>query len=655
MDERDRIKDLIEILNKASYFYYNTTPIMTDYEWDKLYDELKRLERETGIIFGNSPTQNVGYVVSEKLKKVKHNHLMLSLDKTKNIDELKKFIENNDCIASVKCDGLTLTLRYLNGELREAETRGDGANGEDVLQNALMIKNIPKNIPYSKELIIDGEVIIDWNTFSEINEKIKDNSEKFKHPRNLVSGSLKLLSSKQSSERNMRFIAWRVIKGFSEKSISFNLKEAEKIGFEIVPFFECLNNKGKNKNLEEILDSLKYEAEKRKIPYDGAVIAVDSYRKAKEMGKTEKFFKHSIAYKYEDSLYETTLRNIEWRTSKTGLINPVAVFDPVDLGGAITTRATLHNITYIKNMRIGIGDRLRIYRSNMVIPKIHDSIDKTGIFDIPKKCPICGYVAKIVKENDSEVLICTNPNCQGKFLSKLSHFVSKKAINIDGLSEQTLQFLINRGWVKSFIDIYHLKQYQTEWAKSNGFGEKSVENILNAIEESRKTELCRFIVGLSIPLVGNTASKEIAKYCDYDFYKFIQLMTLYGAKCFDSISGIGKNIILSLDNYFNKYCSEIFELSKDFSFQKTEEERIINILEGDFFVITGNLNHFDNREAIQKTIEKYGGKISNSVSSKTSFLINNDKESKSSKNKKAKSLGIPVITEKEFVLMLKGK
>lgn len=450
----EKMKSLIEELNNASIAYYTSTPIMSDYDWDKKYEELQMLENQENIIFPNSPTQNVGYTISDKLNEVKLDHLMLSLDKTKSINDLKQFAGNKQCIVSVKCDGLSTTLKYIRGELVSAVTRGNGYEGTDVLQNALTIKNIPKKIPYDDELIIDGETIIGWDTFNEINSKIKPPDEKYKHPRNLVSGSLRLLDSKEAAKRNMRFIAWRVIKGFEHKFVYEDLQSAKVCGFEVVPML-VYSNSDKD-SLQGILEKIKDLADANNIPYDGAVMAYDDYDYGESLGKTDKFFRHSISYKYEDQLYETVLKDIEWNTSKTGLINPVAVFEPIDLDGAITTRATLHNISYIKKLSLGIGDRIRVYRSNKVIPKVHDSIDKSNNFTIPSKCPICGGETKIVKENDSEVLMCMNDYCQGKLLGKLSHTVSRNALNVDNLSEATLEKFISLGWLNSIKSIYHL-------------------------------------------------------------------------------------------------------------------------------------------------------------------------------------------------------
>lgn len=646
-------------LNRASEAYYNTgQPIMSDYEFDIKIEELKQWEEETGIVLSNSPTHNVGYLVANELKEVKHNHLMLSLDKTKSVDELIEFLGDKNGFLSVKCDGLTTSLHYINGELIGAETRGDGVAGTECLQNVLTMKNVPKEIPYKDELIIDGETIIGWDTFREINDKLPED-KKYKHPRNLVSGSLQLLDSKDAASRNMRFVAWRVIKGFEHKSVFFDLKRAESNGFEIVPMWSYSNNSSDKENLSKMLEDLRYEADFHNIPYDGAVMAVDDYKIAESMGRTDKYFRHSKAYKYEDELFETVLTDIEWNTSKTGLVNPVAIFEPVDLNGAITTRATLHNITYIKDMMLGIGDRIRVYRSNMVIPKVHDSIDKSGNFNIPSKCPICGQPARIIKENDSEVLICENPDCKGKLLGRLVHAASRNALDIENLSESTIEKFINLGWLNSIKDIYHLSNHENDMKTIDGFGKKSVEKLLNSIEKSRKTTLDRFLYSLSIPLLGKSASQDIAENCTIEntssIGNFMQIMITDGAEHFRSISGIGDSLINSLNSYFNIHCSEIFELTKEFKF---DEPNIVldetpKTLQGKTFVVTGSVNHYKNRDELKSDIVVHGGTVIGSISSKTSYLINNDINSTSSKNQKAKSLNIPIISEEEFLQMIK--
>lgn len=653
MDKLERIKQLIKDLNNASYAYYNQNPIMPDYEWDKMYDELINLEEETGIVLSNSPTHNVGYSVADELKEVEHNHPMLSLDKTKSVDELIEFIGNKDCFLSVKADGITTSLHYINGKLIGAETRGNGVRGTECLQNVLAIKNVPKEIPYKDELIIDGETIIGWDTFREINDKLPKD-KKYKHPRNLVSGSLQLLDSKEAASRNMRFVAWRVIKGFEHKAPSEDLFKAKNIGFEIIPILKSprINQK---EELAILLNQIRESANSHNIPYDGAVMAVDDYKIAESMGRTDKFFRHSMAYKYEDELFETVLTDIEWNTSKTGLINPVAIFEPVDLNGAITTRATLHNITYIKDMMLGIGDRIRVYRSNMVIPKVHDSIDKSGNFNIPDKCPICGQPTRIIKENDSEVLMCENPECKGKLLGKLTHAASKNALNIENLSESTIEKFINLGWLNSIDDIYHLSDHENEMKTMDGFGKKSVEKLLASIEESRNTSLERFLYSLSIPLLGKSASMMIADSVDYDLDTFINEMTIKGAEYFRYLPGVGDSLINSLNIYWKNHYSDILQLANEFTFetQKSIMSETTNELENKTFVITGSVNHYQNRDALKADIESHGGKVVGSISSKVNYLINNDINSTSSKNQKAKSLNVPIISEDQFLEMIR--
>ena len=646
----EKIKTLIEELNNASIAYYTSVPIMSDYDWDKKYEELQQLERQENIIFPNSPTQNVGYTVSDKLNEVKLDHLMLSLDKTKSINDLKKFAGNKQCIVSVKCDGLSTTLKYVHGELVSAVTRGNGYEGTDVLQNVLTIKNIPKKIPYDDELIIDGETIIGWDTFNKINENIKDPDKKYKHPRNLVSGSLLLLDSKEAEQRNMRFVAWRVIKGFSHESVYEDLQDSKECGFEVVPMISYIGCE----NLQTVLDTIKDVADANNIPYDGAVMDYDDYSYGESLGKTDKFFRHSIAYKYEDQLYETVLKDIEWNTSKTGLINPVAIFEPIDLDGAITTRATLHNISYIKKLSLGIGDRIRVYRSNKVIPKVHDSIDKSNNFTIPDKCPICGGRTKIVKENDSEVLMCINDDCQGKLLGKLCHAVSRNALDIDGLSEATLEKFISLGWLNSIKSIYHLSDYKGKMYSLEGFGKKSVDKLLESIEKSRKTTLDRFIYALSVPMIGKSASKDIAKHFKYNFEEFYHCFSCgYGYFWNLKVDGIGVVASNNIQKFAITYMDKVFELSKEFTFKiPNESNNTQNTLQGKTFVITGSLEKYSNRDELKSVIESYGGKVSGSVSSKTFALINNDVESSSSKNKKAKSLGVQIINEEQFMKLL---
>lgn len=652
--DKSEATSLIKELNKASEAYYNTGhPIMSDYDFDKKIDMLKKWEEESGIVMADSPTHKIGYIVSDELKEVTHNHPMLSLDKTKSASELADFVGNNECILSVKCDGLTTSLRYANGKLVSAETRGNGLKGFDCLQNVLTMNNVPKEIPYKDNLIIDGESIVGWDTFRRINDSILDESKKYKHPRNLASGSLGLLDSKEAASRNMRFVAWRVIKGFEHKSVYSDLKRAESNGFEVVPMWFYSNRLGKEM-LSIMLDQLKEKAESENIPYDGAVMAVDDYSLAESMGRTDKFFRHSISYKYEDDLFDTVLTDIEWNTSKTGLINPVAIFKPVDLNGAVTTRATLHNITYIKDMMLGIGDRIRIYRSNMVIPKVHESIDKSGHFKIPSRCPACGAPTKIAKENDSETLYCTNENCKGRLLGKLSHAASRNALDIDGLSEATIKKFIELGWLDSIESFFHLSDHKSEISHLSGFGKKSTEKLLAAIESCRHTTLDRFLYALSIPMVGKTVSKQISDLCDGNFEKLCTLITLHGASYFNCLDGVGDSITSSLNSFWNANQNKVINVSKNFVFEENQPTKTTSELSGKTFCVTGSLKRFSNRDELKQRIKDMGGKVSDSVTGKTSFLINNDSKSTSGKNKKAHELNIPIITEEQFLEMIGG-
>ena len=622
---------------------------MTDYEWDKLYDELKALEKETKITYPDSPTQNVGYKVLDEIKEVKHNHLMLSLDKCHTEQELIDFAKDKNCILSVKADGLTTSLHYIDGQLIGAETRGNGVSGSDVLENVLNIKNVPHTIPYKDELIIDGETIIDWNTFNKINENLPAGQDKYKHPRNLVSGTITMLDTNIAASRNMRFIAWRVIKGLNEKSVFLGLKEAEKLGFEIIPMWTYTNKSTDKENLSAMLSDLQDKANELDIPYDGAVMAYDDIEYGNSLGRTDKFFRHSISYKYEDELFETTLEDIEWNTSKTGLINPIAKFKETVIDGASVTRATLHNISYIENLQLGIGDKIRIYKANKIIPKVHDNLTRSNTWKLPNKCPNCGGNIEVHNENGSKTLHCINDSCSAKLLGKLVNFCSKNAINIEGMSEATLQFLIGKGWVKSFQDIYKLDYYRQNWKEYDGFGDKSVDKLLDAIEDSRNTTLDRFIYSLSIPQIGRSASKDIAKFFNNNYEEF----KMYGTTInYTQIDGFGESMNNSLHKWLNENHIMMEELAKEFTFKKEKNNSSSVDLSGKTFVITGSLTHYKNRDELVSIIESMGGKVSGSVSAKTSYLINNDTQSSSSKNQKAKQLNIPIISEQDFINMI---
>lgn len=648
------IKTIIGRLNDASKAYYNGLPIMNDKEWDDLYDELVKLEDATGLIFNNSPTQNVGYEILDKLKEVKHGHPMLSLKKTKSIKDIEKFAQNyNSKIdLSLKCDGLTTSLEYDNGELVKAETRGNGIIGLNVIHNIKTVQNVPLHIPCKHKLIIDGETIINWRNFKVIN---KDG--RYKHPRNLVSGALQYLNSKEAKARNMDFVPWRIIEGFNGECLYDDLQMLKDQGFSIVPIYRIDSIDEVSKTIEKI----EKEAMDRFIPYDGIVVSIDDNNVSKTIPNTNKFFGHSMAYKFRDDLYETTIRDIEWNTSRTGLINPVAVFDPVDLDGAETTRATLHNVSYIEGLELGAGDTIQVYRSNMVIPKVHDNLTRSNTFKIPDTCPTCGGEAKIINENGSKVLKCMNPDCKAKLLSKFVNFVSRDAMNIQGLSEATLKRFIDLGWLKDYTDIYNLAEHKSEMKNLDGFGAKSVSSLLNSIEESRRCKLVNFVTALGIELVGKSTAKDICKLIDkislsnnenpYDVF----IKRIKQRKYFGHIDGIGITTSLSMDAYFRDNLEMVEKLAEELEFEMPESKKEFAVdLTGMTFVVTGKVNKFANRNAIKDEIESRGGKVAGSVSKNTNYLVNNDVNSKSSKNKKAQQLGIPIIDEDGLIKILKG-
>lgn len=650
MDKINRLKELTEQLNHYRDSYYNNSEsLISDKQYDDLFDELQLLEQETGIIMSNSPTKTVGYEVKSKLEKVKHSHPMLSLDKTKSTDDLIKFSDGRDCIISLKLDGLTVLNTYDNGVLRQSETRGNGEEGEIITHNAKVFDNLPLNIPFDRKFEIEGEAIITQYNF----EKINTNGE-YKNCRNLASGSVRQLDNNITKNRHVRFIAWKIPFGVTTYSKGFEI--AAQYGFEVVPYVKY---NSKYDDIEKAIEVLKSIAKEKSFPIDGLVITYNNVEYGKSLGMTGHHPKHSLAYKFYDDIYPTKLLDVEFTMGKTGVLTPTAVFTPVEIDGTVVERASLHNISIMKELGITHkGQIVNVFKANQVIPQIDsvepiDSDDELDVIEIPTKCPICGSATEIVKDNESEVLICTNPDCRGKLLGQLSNFVGKNAINIDGLSVQTLQKLIDLGWVKSFPDIYHLFDHKEEMYKLDGFGKKSVDKLLDNIQKSRNTELSRFIYALSIPLIGRTASKEIAKACYDDITIFIGMIKsnqLY--KLVNDIDGFGDTMLKSLCDYVKLHMRGIEALSEEFIFAKRECNSSKSDLSGKTFVITGSLNHYKNRDELISVIESLGGKISGSVSSKTSFLINNDTESNSSKNRKAKELGIPIISESNFLNMI---
>lgn len=643
MNKVDRIKELISTLNKASDAYYNScNPIMTDYEWDNLYDELVKLE-ETGVIYPNSPTQQVGYEVKTKLEKVTHSHPMLSLGKTKSVNDLVKFSNGKDCIISLKMDGLTVLNTYDGCKLIQSETRGNGEIGELITHNAKVFDNLPVSIDIDKKFEIEGEAIITKDDFDKINSKLKDD-EKYKNPRNLASGSVRQLDSKIAKDRHVKFVAWKIPYGFTRFTDGF--KFAEKLGFDVVPYSRY---NSKTDDINVMVEYLKDLADEKGYPIDGLVITYDNVEYGKSLGMTGHHPKHSLAFKFYDEEEVTTLKDVEWGMGKTGQLTPVAIFDDVEIDGTTVNRASLHNVSILKELQLGIGDEITVYKANQIIPQLRENLTKSNTITIPSTCPICGEPTKIVKDNDSEVLMCTNDNCAGKLLGKLCHAVSKNALNIDGLSEATIQKFIDLGWLSSIRDIYYLYLHKIDMYKLEGFGRKSVDKLLSSIEDSRNTDLIRYIYAQSIPLIGHTASKAISKMCDGDMNTFIEHMSK-GAKAFGKIDGIGSEMIKSLKKWWNINYLEFVDTATVFTFKKKETVNVSGSdLTGKVFVITGSLTQFRNRDEMKERIESLGGKVSGSVSAKTTALINNDIESTSSKNKKAKQLNVPILTENMFI------
>ncbi len=644
MEKIDIVKRVKE-LNTASEAYYNSdNPIMSDYEFDCKFDELKKWEEETGIVLSNSPTQNVGYDVVSNLEKTTHPHPMLSLGKTKSVDDLIKFSSGKDCVISLKMDGLTVLNSYDNGTLQKSETRGNGEVGEIITHNARVFDDFPINIPFDRKFEIEGEAIITKDDF----ERINTNGE-YKTCRNLASGSVRQLDSKIAKDRHVHFVAWKVPFGLTTYTEGFRI--AKDYGFEVVPYVTYNSN---TDNIDAKIEQLKTIAEEKLYPIDGLVISYNNVEYGKSLGMTGHHPKHSLAFKFYDEESVSTLKDIEWSMGKTGNLTPVAIFEPIEIDGTQVERASLHNVSILKELQLGIGDEITIVKCNQIIPQIKDNLTRSNTCEIPSICPICGQPTKIVKENDSEVLMCTNPDCKGKLLGKLTHAVSRDALNISGLSESTLDRLTKFGWITSIKDIYHLDFYKNHMIVLDGFGKKSIDKLLKSIKKSRNTNLERFLYSLSIPLLGKSASKMIAEAVDYDFDIFIDEMTIKGAEYFRYLPGVGDTLINSLNDYWKNHYSDILQLSEEFTFKKSNLilDETPKTLQNKTFVVTGSVNHYPNRDALKADIEAHGGKVVGNISSKTNYLINNDINSTSSKNTKAKSLNIPIISEEDFLAMI---
>lgn len=639
MNKIDRIKELTELLNKASYSYYNTgDTIMEDHEFDTLLEELCSLEQETGFVMATSPTHKVGYEVKSELQKVTHNHPMLSLAKTKDWNEFIIYFGSKDVIGMLKMDGLTCSLRYVNGELVSAETRGNGEIGEDIFHNIKTVKTVPQKIPYKDELIVDGEIICTYEDFEPF-------STEYKNPRNFASGSIRLLDSNECAKRPLTFVAWNVIKGFdNENSFLRKLVLIDELGFTVVPWTSSFDWDAK--------EFLVNKAKKLGYPIDGLVGRFGDIKYGESLGATSHHSNAAYAFKFGDETYETILRDVEWNPTRTGIIAPVAVFDEVDLDGALTTRATLHNLSIIEQLELGIGDTITVYRSNMVIPKIDDNLTRSNTLKIPTVCPCCGHPTEVKYTDNSKVLMCTNPDCPAKKLARFTHFVSRKCMNIDGLSERTLELLISNNLIKNFRDIYHLKEHVGKLCTLDGMGKKSVENLLNSIEKSRDIKLENFIAALGIPNIGLSAAKAISKKFNGSHYDFILALSNDNYD-FSQIDDFGEITNKSLHDWWHSKDPMVELLPMEVNFIVEDTGSNAN-LDGKSFCITGSLTHYANRDALVKAIEDNGGKYVSSVSKKTDYLINNDKTSTSGKNKKAMDLNIPIISEEDFINMIGG-
>lgn len=647
-DKKRSIEELIETLNEASAAYYDeASEIMSNYEYDALYDELESLEKETGYTPLNSPTKNVGYTVQSELPKERHRSRMLSLDKTKSREELASWLGDYEGLLSWKLDGLTVVLTYEGGELVKAVTRGNGDIGEVITPNARVFVNVPKHIPYKGHAVIRGEAVITYEEFDRINEAIDDADAKYKNPRNLCSGSVRQLNSKITAERNVRFYAFTLSEadGVDYEGLRSNqMKWMAEQGFDVVEYVKV-----DNKSIFEAIDNYAERVHSFEIPSDGLVLTLEDLEYAATLGTTAKFPRDSLAFKWADQQAETILREIEWSPSRTGLLNPIAIFDPVELEGTTVKRASVHNLNIMETLKLGIGDTITVYKANMIIPQIGDNLTKSGNIELPSHCPVCDGTTEIKLMTGTKVLTCTNPNCLAKQVKRFSLFVSRDALNIEGLSEQTLLKFIGLGYIKSFADIFRLESHRDEIVELDGFGKKSYDKLSSSIEKARHTVPTRILVALGIPGVGVTTAAQIARACENKWAKISSLS--YGELI--AINGIGEVMARDYEAFFadehNKsvVLDLVGELDIDESYEKAGEA-----LSGEIFVITGSLEHYKSRTELKKEIEAQGGKVAGSVSKNTSYLVTNNPESGSSKNKAAAELGVKIITEDEIRTML---
>ena len=650
MDKKKRIKELVEILNKAAKSYYvDAVEIMPNIEYDKLYDELLELEKETNVVLSNSPTQNVGYEIAGELPKKAHESPMLSLDKTKSVEDLREWLGDNKALLSWKMDGLTIVLTYRDGELAEAVTRGNGTIGEVITNNAKNFQNIPLKIEFKGELILRGEAIIKYSDFKRINDAIEDAAAKYKNPRNLCSGSVRQLNPAVTKSRMVYCNIFNVVKADGidfENSKAKQFEWAKNEGFDIVEYKFT-----DSKSIADDIAEFESKIESNDIPSDGLVLLLDDIALGERLGSTSKFPRNAMAFKWSDERQVTKLKYIEWSPSRTGLINPVAVFEPVELEGTTVSRASLHNVSIFEDLMLGVGDEISVYKANMIIPQVYENLTKSNTEKVPDTCPACGSHASIKQDNESKVLLCTNPDCQIKHIKQYALMASRDALNIDGLSESTLEKFLSKGFIKNDSDIFKLDRYKDEIVNMEGFGKRSYEKLMAALEEAKHTNVARFLYSLGINGIGSANAKMIAKYFDNDIDKIITA----GKDELLEIEGIGEVLANSIVDFFkdSKNIENVKSLREVLIFE-AEESAGSDSFAGKVFVITGSLEHFTNRNELKELIEKNGGKVSGSVSSKTNFLINNDTASNSSKNKKAKELGVEIISEEDFLKLLEG-
>ena len=652
MEEKmKRMRELVDLLNRARRAYeQEDTEIMSNYEYDRLYDELQELEKELGTTLAASPTVNVGYEVLSELPKERHERPMLSLDKTKDVARLKEFLGSQKAMISWKLDGLTIVLTYREGALEKAVTRGNGEVGEVVTNNARVFKNVPLTIPYQGELVLRGEAVISYKDFEKINEEIGDADAKYKNPRNLCSGSVRQLNNEITAKRNVRFYAFTLVRAEGvdfKNSRLYQMQWLQQQGFDVVE-----NHPVTADTIEKEVAWFAEHIDKNEVPSDGLVLVYDDIAYGQSLGTTAKFPRDSFAFKWADEIRETTLTEIEWSPSRTGLINPVAVFEPVELEGTTVSRASVHNISIMEELELGVGDRITVYKANMIIPQIAENLTRSGVKDIPKECPVCGGPTKIAMENETKTLYCTNPKCQAKHVKSFTLFVSRDAMNIEGLSEATLEKFIINGYVKDFTDLFHLDRYADEIRQMDGFGDKSYENLQNSIKNARTTTLPRLVYSLGIPNIGIANAKMICGALGNDPERILNTTV----EELSGISGVGGVIAGTFVDYFaDEDHRDLFKrLLEEVEIPKEEITEDSRKFEGVNFVITGSVNHFANRAEVKEEIEKRGGKVTGSVTSKTNYLINNDVNSTSSKNRKARELGVPIISEEEFLNMLNG-